>query len=153
MLSAASQLEASLKKCVSDVPKHVAGLAAAAERNEKKRKDKEAWDAESEQTKAKLKQATADGADMAAVFRLAPDDLMAMSVLEGNAIPGDHVMSIPIVIKKSSHVQARKKAPGFDSNGRLAPRPVKSPVRNASSTLSRTSIARWWIWQTLRLGG
>ena len=140
MLTAATQLEASLKKCTVDVTKHVAGLAAAAERNEKKRRDREAKEAESrhlEQTKAKLKKAVADGADLPAVFKLGQEATKAMMVVEGNAISNDRDLSEPFVLKKSSHIHSwagnaivlqtmtnfgarHKKAPDFESTGKLS---------------------------------
>ena len=109
MFAAASQLEASLKKCATDVTKHIAGLAAAVEREEKKRKEKEQKDAEAkhlEQSRAKLKQAQADGAGMAAVFKLGTDGVQAMKILESNSISSDADLSLPFVLRKSSHLQA-----------------------------------------------
>ncbi|CAE7630094.1 unnamed protein product [Symbiodinium necroappetens] len=140
MITAATQLETSLKKCTADVNKHVAGLAAATERNEKKRKEKEAKEAEAkhlELSKARLKQATADGSGMPAIFKLAEGDVQAIKALDGNTIPSDHDIGLPCVLKKSSHVTtwagsavvlqtltnfgARyKKSPGFDDLHKLS---------------------------------
>ena len=140
MVTAAAQLEVSLKKCTNDVTKHVAGLAAAAERDEKRRKDREAKEAESrhlEQSKARLKQATADGSALAALFKLKQEDLTPMKVLEGDTIPGGQNLSMPFVIKKCSHIQTwsgnpvvlqtmtnfgarHKKFPLFETQGKLA---------------------------------
>ena len=107
MITAATQLEASLKKCTADVNKHVIGLAAATERNEKKRKEREARDAETkhlEQSKARLKQATADGAALPGVFKLSESDVEAIKELDMNSIPADHDLGVPCILKKSSSV-------------------------------------------------
>ena len=91
MITAATQLEASLKKCTADVNKHVIGLAAATERNEKKRKEREARDAETkhlEQSKARLKQATADGAALPGVFKLSESDVEAIQGVGHEQHPG-----------------------------------------------------------------
>ena len=139
MFTAASQLEASLKKCATDVTKHIAGLAAALEKEEKKRKDKELKEAEAkhlEQSRAKLKQAQADGAALAAVFKLGTDGVQAVKILECNSIPNDTDLSLPFVIRKSTHLQAwtsqaillqtmtnfgarYKKTAGFDTSGKV----------------------------------
>ncbi|CAE7334150.1 unnamed protein product [Symbiodinium pilosum] len=133
------QCPASLKKCATDVTKHIAGLAAAVEREEKKRKEKEQKDAEAkhlEQSRAKLKQAQADGAGMAAVFKLGTDGVQAMKILESNSISSDADLSLPFVLRKSSHLQAwtsqpillqtmtnfgarYKKTAGFDVTGKV----------------------------------
>ncbi|CAE7864568.1 Tnr, partial [Symbiodinium necroappetens] len=103
-----TQLETSLKKCCGDVTKHVGSLAAAAEKDAKKQRDKEAKDAAANHMAAvqkKMKQAKAEGSDAPAIFRLEQGKLTTMKVVKGNAIPSDADLSTSFVLQECSHVK------------------------------------------------
>ena len=109
MFACVTQLESAMKKATTDVTKHVAALAAAGERAEKRRKEKEAKDAEAAHfavVKAKVKQATAEGAAMPGILKLESTDLQPMKVVTGNALPADLDLSIPMVLKESNLQQS-----------------------------------------------
>ena len=108
MFNCVTQLETSLKKCCGDVTKHVGSLAAAAEKDAKKQRDKEAKDAAANHMAAvqkKMKQAKAEGSDAPAIFRLEQGKLTTMKVVKGNAIPSDADLSTSFVLQECSHVK------------------------------------------------
>ena len=73
MFNCLTQLEQCLKKSAADVNKHVAGVASAIEKENKRKKDKDAKEAAAKHrapAQEKVRKAKAEGTELAGIFKL-----------------------------------------------------------------------------------